>query len=971
MIPLLFTNRPEFYIFNLNNPGEDLDADIYYLPLEVDTEFFQLPLAEIIGNKDYEQEFFKRDVSIQYRGIAHPKGIIFAHPDMDGYERHEIASEGITFVNYLRALGHDVSCERNRAKVNHKKTLHVYLYSFFAVAELFRIFRGEFLDDIKGMVLSSGNSKISQARRVVAETRGNGIFYEHSILMPKWTITINGVPCNVKIEIVDTCAVQGMTSYAELCKNTGVVLNYKDNFTSEEKSIMPEMYIDRPEDFDNYALGDLYNYDALVGHSEMFKTIYETLGVNDLYEVPRLTIGSTVNTLFTACLTKATGITDLKKLAEFTKHGTFGDLRKRLSHTSLFLAKVDGGRCRNNRPSDVCVKNPIADIDISGCYGEGLRNQIYPIGRPCIIDYPLRSKQNEYLTLRQFLNRYSNELVPGLWKARVSGIDGYTFKYRQDFLISWYPPKDLGKLMKTDTELEGVDWWTEDNVGMTKIFTNEIHLAVITHDFVQWLEHICSAKQRKELLDNLIVNCAMFYPKSKQVFTAEELDNSYRQHKGKNTCEIKDAIKIVIEAECHAWLGVEISTLIVDKLILERKKHPKGEPLNNLYKLCINTIYGDMVSPYFKSGNTCVGDNITARARAMAWYMEKGFNGFQTVTDGCAFELNRVSTPNGIQSITAVSFVPMSNDGKTYNYSPLGGEKWEVVGWEDNKAVIKRGDIKLTSNEAKKLIDELAISHLRNMFPSVDVLSFKTTDVYGNERIGQFSFETKDIYAGASFHGSANYAFFDDKGEIACNDDGEQVSFKMRSYRKGGTKAIILGKNGLEVSDPLYEPAKAFLKAIYNDAEGMERQLPFIHHKILKLSEFKANYEARFKDSPVHPGCTIEIPRLLRECSLAQFTFATKAQWDVWESQANSLRDATGQTYEKQFLKDERLNYQKMVREMEHAISAGEMLINTTVKYKMFTKHKNLLALDKTKALFSYLFGFTASEEELFDNDDE
>lgn len=166
-----------------------------------------------------------------------------------------------------------------------------------------------------------------------------------------------------------------------------------------------------------------------------------------------------------------------------------------------------------------------------------------------------------------------------------------------------------------------------------------------------------------------------------------------------------------------------------------------------------------MVSPFFSCGNTCVGDNITARARAMAWYMEKGFNGFQTVTDGCAFELNRVSTPTGKQGFSAESFVPMSKEVNGYRYAPLGGENWEVIGWVNSKPLMKRGDTELNSDDAKTLIDELAITHLRNMFPSVDVLSFKTNDVFGNERKGQFSFETKDIYAAGVFHGSANYAF--------------------------------------------------------------------------------------------------------------------------------------------------------------------------------------------------------------------
>ena len=45
------------------------------------------------------------------------------------------------------------------------------------------------------------------------------------------------------------------------------------------------------------------------------------------------------------------------------------------------------------------------DIDISGCYGEGQRNQDYFVGNPEIYDFKV-SKNDEYLTLRQWLYFY-------------------------------------------------------------------------------------------------------------------------------------------------------------------------------------------------------------------------------------------------------------------------------------------------------------------------------------------------------------------------------------------------------------------------------------------------------------------------------------------------------------------------------------------------------------------------------------
>lgn len=85
----------------------------------------------------------------------------------------------------------------------------------------------------------------------------------------------------------------------------------------------------------------------------------------------------------------------------------------------------------------------------------------------------------------------------------------------------------------------------------------------------------------------------------------------------KNTCDCKrdkDNQFIITKTyqEEYAWTSVNIGELSMNKFI----------------KLLINTIYGDLVSLYFYVANTIIGNNITERARSMAWYMEKGLHGF-------------------------------------------------------------------------------------------------------------------------------------------------------------------------------------------------------------------------------------------------------------------------------------------------------------------------------------------------------
>src|SRR5262249_1291146 len=147
------------------------------------------------------------------------------------------------------------------------------------------------------------------------------------------------------------------------------------------------------------------------------------------------------------------------------------------------LAKVEGGRCRSNQPTTTVLSGTLVDLDLKSCYGEGQRNQLYPFGRPFIIDYPLNSPYNEYHTLREFLKimqwgKKSCELVPGLWHARVALAPNATLEHPQDYLGSWfgYSIKDISE-KPFDPRIENLDGVLEEldvHTGQLKILSNDI-----------------------------------------------------------------------------------------------------------------------------------------------------------------------------------------------------------------------------------------------------------------------------------------------------------------------------------------------------------------------------------------------------------------------------------------------------------------------------------------------------------------
>lgn len=940
-----------------------------YLPIEIDTEY-----THPTYNLNSPSHDICTNLTVQCRAIDHEHGVIYSHPDTTvSNRRHKTFKHGFVALDYLEDYGHTVGLTRLSTWNTSVDIpwIQFDIYSFFAVAELLRVFQGVYRTDVMSLTTNPTSYGIEQTRRLRTFTKaGNQLF--NWVEMP-WLLKLDGEDYRVRLAIYDTCAVHGIANYASFCNNSGIKLEYKDNFSSAEKSVMNEMYNDRPDDFDNYALGDLYNHKALLGNAENFRKIYEALGISKYYTPPRLTIGATVSRIVESVIKNLfdSDVNDREVINAFCKYGSADWLKRKSTSTACMNAKVDGGRCRNNRPTDTTTKGVICDIDISGCYGEGLRVQTYPLGIPVIIDYPIKSERNNYDTLRKFLTTYGKELVPGLWQARVSVKDGKQLEYKQDYLASWYPPKDLSKL-PTDSDFADTDqWWTIDNVGEIKIFTNEINHAIITHDFIQWLDNVASPRQRKELLDCLVVETAMFYPASERVNSVEELKEKHELHEGKNTTKARvrktRTRKISIEMECHSWYGINLGELLVTRLLIERKKYPKKTPFNDLYKLCTNTVYGDMVSPFFTVGNVVVGNNITARARALAWCMEKGLHGWQSITDGCAFDLNRVLYPRHDKRITGEMSVGLYADDIYRHHTFLSlVDKNDLsvtpnlveiclryipgitVGIESFVPALKLkiGDtiIELSVDDSLKWVNRVAMEHLQSLFPNLDVLHQVTYDVKGNQRVGQFEFEAKGLYDCATFHGTANYSltFFD------------KSYFAMRSYSKRGHKMVMLADE-LQVVNKGDKPSENFLMAL-RTPKKVGRGNVYLKERILKVGDFRRNYRV-WKDSQVYPGCTVEMPGLLHEFSLSQFTFQTHAQYSSWKREFERLLSKYGQSYEMFFINDDgSLNYQSMIETVDTAIRSGKRNFfdgldkRTAHSYREYLKHQELDCLNEVRS---------------------
>jgi hypothetical protein len=978
---IFFRGTYKGYIYNPENQCDDALGEDCHLPLDVDTEYQSHLLY-----KNPSDTSICTNITVQVKSVMEDVGMIFAHPDIADIARHPVYKYPIVALDYLEAKGYQVRMTRRGYGDTVLPTLQIDFYGYFFLAELMRIVQGEMFQDI-GKLCAPATKQyghIKQERRVRSYT-GSGYRLKNYVELP-WEVEVNGHKYRLRMSIYDTGAIHGVASYADFCNNTGVSIPYKDTFTSQQKGEMLKMYTEHPDDFDNYALGDLYNYQALMGDIDKFQDIYRILGLEDYFTPPRLTIGSTTSKIFESAINKICGGIpgDKSYINALAKHASADILKRSTISTSAYLIKVDGGRCRNNRPTDTVDSGVLADIDIQGCYGNGLKNQVYPLGTPITIGYPLGSKHNDYDTLASFRKKYESLLVPGLWIARVSTREGYRLKCKQDILASWLPPKDLSQL-PTDTEMESTDiWWDIDNVGVVKIFNNEVVHAIITHDFLQWLDNVASRNQRREMMDNLVVEATMFYPKQLECTSVTDLITRNYTHKGKNQSSLEvtnNRVKTVLdeidtytglpyqlkssamqlvsvnykkqntEEECYYWYGINLSDLLLSSLLMERGKHAKKTPMNNLMKLIINTIYGIMVSPFFAVGNVVVGNNITARARTLAWYMEKGLHIHQSITDGGVFNLNQVVYPNREKRRISGEYVVnlyLNTNFDQHTLKPLGNvENVQLLISDTGEVSVKTCENSSETThslaDAKEWVALNAWVHLQQLFPSVDILH--------QDGRGQFNFEVKDIHSHGTFHGTANYS-------LSLQDKTE---YKMRSYSK--REHILLSGNAddIQVVSTTEKPSERFLSGL-NTPKKMVRATPFIKENILKISDYQ-HHVNKWDETDVYPGCTIEVAGLLKEFSFSQFTYQTLEQYRVWEHEYKTLVKKYGQSYEQFYLnEDGTLNFQAMVEDVDSKIQTGKLgwfdgiSKRKSHAYRMYMEHPSYRALLALKSKIEYRY---------------
>ena len=559
---------------------------------------------------------------------------------------NRVSDEDFLLVDWLNQQGYESNLRHEKLSKEDRKempTIYFRLYMHFGVVDLPALFKQgtPYHNDLKNAYRWG---QITQTRRLMGKSK-----HDDSCYLNNFILTLEGIDYKVAIKITDTIGLMGgeNSKLETYCINTGTPIA-KSTISSEEIKNMALTHVLDPYKVHKYGTSDLVMTELLINYAKIMKDPYKSFGIKKGYTPPALTMGKTVKDLFEVYIAKFCDydLEEFIKLTEKNKLEYFYNKTYKASASYLsslvfpecngyLLSKCFGGMNRNNRPLISEVEGALSDKDFEAAYAKTMSQFNYPIGNPKIYSF-------KGVSVEKFLKKKKKELVDNLYYLIIRTPKNITLKYPQHFLPSW--DKETVRRKKTKSDTEGYNVTGEVNLdsGYVKIFSNELINTPIISSNIDFIMNELTPRQRKEFLDCEIL-AAVYYPKNLKVNNFKELEEQQVKHKTKNNKEYK-GWQLMNPHDCHSWTSFKLGN-VTDNLITLRNMYPKSHPLNSLYKLLNNTLFGDQVSKYFLTSNMIVGNNITGLLRQQMYYSKTSLCMYGAITDGSISNENEALFP--------------------------------------------------------------------------------------------------------------------------------------------------------------------------------------------------------------------------------------------------------------------------------------------------------------------------------------
>jgi len=902
----LFTHScaKQSYLFNESDFFNEVELnESLLLPLCHDSEWHNNAIDEYLSSNVITPRSY---LSTQVKHIFNKPFCFFTDYAIRESGYSDLLPMKYDFIvqDYLNQFGIDsrITIDESESKL---PNLDIWLYSFFGIVDITLLAKP---DTIISDCIKQGlaNNHISHEKRITTKWNKPISF---PIVIELADINGDYHSYRLRMSFIDIGALHGNKGYKEVCNNVGIDTSAKSLMDKHKSDMLTGLKL-YPQEYIRYANGDLNVYDVLVAYNDLMKTVYDDLNLTPYFQLPKLTIGSTVADIVSAAIFNWQGLqpeiyqepkTKKKVLIDAMGLASADYLRTQVVKSHVYLVgKIHGGRCHNNNPLTRFLEDAIADYDIAGAYSSIMQQLPFFIGKPWFYD---SAKESNPVTLKEFLRCHESDFDK--WHYTIYVSTNEPLEYEQDFLVSWLNASSSKMKAKDDKGNITYVPIAEYKSGECRIYKNEVVNTPITSDTVKWIRSL-SKQARNDLLTKLIVKSAIGYK---------------RKDKGKE------------------WQSINLGVLLINNLkdkraqykrLFKKGKDNKYNSMQELFKLVINTVYGVMCSRHFVTSNVVVANCITQAIRLGMYLMEKGLNLQGSITDGCMGSLNKVVYPrsdynvklNNLTSLYLQDYAELHHNN--IRLGSLDNAKNIVLTWNElanpvdklthlpcltidygDKIVIVKDEMieGIRQNNVNQWIDDKSWQHLTKLFPDFDYL---------------FSFlkiETKDVFDSYSYHGAANYEL----------KNPNYSKYAMRGYtgKNGVSIAVEIDDEDGLIRLPDYDESsipKEFLSQLHT---GKIKKLPvFVKTKILKSKVFKEfNYIERSDLQPGDDAIEVGLPNY---CSLSQFTYKTIEQHNKWVWAFSRLKRKNQESFEAFFTdKNNELDYDLMVRELCKLVNSG------------------------------------------------
>ena len=839
-------------------------------------------------------------------------------------------------------------------------------------------------------------------------------------------IEINGQKYRYAIGILDTVKMRGFEGLGDMYRGLGFsdLLLDKNLIHPNEKRDMSKVAILRPQDFLKYAINDLNVYKCIVANREQELYVYNLFEMGDMLLKQSLTIGRSVSNFNMARDAKILGImgaenTKWDKLMNRFYESNLktlrgNDLKQSRNLTSVYGGKVEGGRCTLEKVLRwLGYKSIFADIDGISFYTNLQRTLSKGFGNPLVISFPNNKKSiNKYPTIFELLKLLKvkvekllkladkrdwegffeednwGELVPGLWFFKITNEQ---LKYPQNMFPSWVSEDNdeepLKCLSQVDTDEDGNMY--QRNIDYRKgnmvYLKDQILKATLTNELLENVFWLWSDKARHDFLHNTKVVTATIFLKSQEIVSGavKELEESIGLP---NEFDLKwvngQPVEINMVGENKRWIRVEhgkLTSAMLDAMRkIAKKQHGSKSPQQTQIKLISNTSVGVAASQYFNSQNVVFANNVTGNGRARCWLMASFLGGFQSITDGCVIDLNKVPD-HGRRKLYGTVNDLYTNNKSNKKFTSVGGYQWTRR--EDGKILATKEEEQLIFEGADDaILGKVIKDHLVKMVENIPLFMRQVPQYNVNEKDGEyhtelttsqgsFEIEVKNCWDGITTFRKSDYRLYN----LQDYPNLSSELIKARGYKRRNEYREVTGINEdlhpdeaiqwgrryyLSETDGVdyNHPVSDLIRQLSNNPKRVKLQSPAVTNKIISMKEFRKNHQ-KYDKFGLSFGDNWNYVQLLNEFSLSSISFLNLKQRKSWTDQYTRLKMANGWSYERYFMNaDGTLNFFKMVEDLNKLASEGvtnPVDILDPGYHKRNTNHPFFDLLKKVKVLLS------------------